>query len=966
MPPLVVVPMAADPASSSDPSLWACCVASKHRSSSNSSSSSSKRTNNLKTTAVPLCRTTNQPPSSLLRCGTTLTVPLKQSATTFVTSSTTLSHANTHKDSTNNNDPNNNPFHWRLPSEISFSDWTLQVLIQSCHDHPVNTSERPHVEQFHVHRWILACGPRRSEYFAQAFDDDDFSRVDGDAASTTPPLTNKKGMDENDQDDHSFPAMLLDMYHTVVCCGRYHPNRTNQTPDITLAPFTCSSSYGIAAQDPNPRTTRVTLPEQAAKYLPHCLDYIYANVMVAVPSSSRRQASSTPSKATRQRTNHSDHPGGSPSSNASVDTLTTTTTSSTSTSSNTSCAYSCSEDAAEAFCQELFTRESATALHYLADMFQIRRLEQDIQQFWQTDLQLDTAHIYYQHAKACDDFQPLLDAVANVCVQHYLQLHAEHTMLLFCSQDPQYWLTNIFQPTTVSTVTKPVSLKTSQLVCAMCKLHPDKMTPKLFAAMTDVSLMPFVDKECVEDLLTLHDYYLFHKNKPTQRSQSNNQKKQPQGDSDGPVPNDSTPTSLQLRCIDAIAEYYLTHASLAPFTHQGAPEGSSGFLQNNDHNNDRTTVFLRRQHPVLWTLLTKLLQFAEAKAREDENTIIDLCQQLEQTKMQKTQLELERENWTCRSIYNAFPTRSSPHVSPAATKLLRSRKLDKINNPHHYQQRRSPSLERKPLLTRGVPSPNQQDDPHHHDSDDLENLQRRRSPSLEREPLLFRPIPMVSNSNHGLHQSHSKDSQQQSRQEKARSLSARRRRLLERQQQQKKKSVLPQARVISVRVGPPSSKAPSPPRRVSSSSSSSKRNTSTSSSSASPIKMIEPRITTTMRSASSSSSKSASPFAVKKKNFDAAPASILEFAPMESPAPFDQEQQHPNVAQSFFPNEDDHKQTSTNMSSGNGKSSTSQAGHKKKKSVYDKLKAYNQYKRVAAVANSHFYQAYLKHQGLST
>ena len=45
------------------------------------------------------------------------------------------------------------------------------------------------------------------------------------------------------------------------------------------------------------------------------------------------------------------------------------------------------------------TRDTATAVHYLASRLEMRRLGWEASQFWENDLALANCHVYYQHAK---------------------------------------------------------------------------------------------------------------------------------------------------------------------------------------------------------------------------------------------------------------------------------------------------------------------------------------------------------------------------------------------------------------------------------------------------------------------------------------------------------------------------------------------------------------------------------------
>jgi hypothetical protein len=54
---------------------------------------------------------------------------------------------------------------WRKNPETSFSHWTLEIV----HTSSASGSSSIVVDVYHVHKCILAFGPRRSDYFAALF-----------------------------------------------------------------------------------------------------------------------------------------------------------------------------------------------------------------------------------------------------------------------------------------------------------------------------------------------------------------------------------------------------------------------------------------------------------------------------------------------------------------------------------------------------------------------------------------------------------------------------------------------------------------------------------------------------------------------------------------------------------------------------------------------------------------------------
>lgn len=84
---------------------------------------------------------------------------------------------------------------WRLPPEESYSDWTIVIVT-------VTDSEdtEPETKVYHVHKGILAAGPRRCEYFTRLFQKEQIS-------GTT-------RMELHELAANAFPAMLDFMYQT--------------------------------------------------------------------------------------------------------------------------------------------------------------------------------------------------------------------------------------------------------------------------------------------------------------------------------------------------------------------------------------------------------------------------------------------------------------------------------------------------------------------------------------------------------------------------------------------------------------------------------------------------------------------------------------------------------------------------------------------------------------------------------
>eukprot|EP00978_Attheya_sp_CCMP212_P027066 scaffold90216_cov53-Attheya_sp.AAC.3 len=98
----------------------------------------------------------------------------------------------------NTNDPEEDePLSWRLDNSDSLSDWTI-VIVRKSHDSNTIT--------YHVHKNILAIGPRKSEYFARLF------KIDKGVSEST---TSTSTITLEDSAVDAFPLMLDYMYSLI-------------------------------------------------------------------------------------------------------------------------------------------------------------------------------------------------------------------------------------------------------------------------------------------------------------------------------------------------------------------------------------------------------------------------------------------------------------------------------------------------------------------------------------------------------------------------------------------------------------------------------------------------------------------------------------------------------------------------------------------------------------------------------
>ena len=399
-----------------------------------------------------------------------------------------------------------NQFFWRLPPEESHSDWTIEIITEaeSTNDdddndsayHPLQdmvgaspqctsstSTQSPPIAVYHVHKCILAAGPRRCEYFTRLFHSDSFSEATS-------------------------------------------------------------------------RTSRITLHPLAAQAFSILLDYVY---MTKEPLH--------------------------------------------------------------------ITTEMATALHFLGQYFENRKLRWEAKQFWKADLEFANCHVYYQHAKVFSD-DKLLEAITQCCVQNFFVIQASSAIIKV--SDPAFWPGILEQLER----TKEASLHASFLVTQICMLHKDRhprhMNRELFEALTDKAFLPYIYEAIAKELLDLHDHFRQRNNHdPVSTIRREEEIEVELVDEQGKqssLPHQRQPlSSLQRRCIDALAENW-----------RGIPVAKDGLTEE-----------LRSQDPrVLAELLAKSLFQAQAKVERDEKNMSRMRQALEEREatLCKTEARLQDAN----------------------------------------------------------------------------------------------------------------------------------------------------------------------------------------------------------------------------------------------------------------------------------------------------------------------------------
>lgn len=147
-----------------------------------------------------------------------------------------------------------------------------------------------------------------------------------------------------------------------------------------------------------------------------------------------------------------------------------------------------------ALCIDTF---SATALHYLGEYFEMRRLRWEAKQFWRKDLSLQTCGTYYEHASIFQD-EKILQAVASVCADNALSM--DSTASILKAARPEFWL----EVLKLSTISDDFSLHVSNLTATICANNKN-MGSDLFNQLTDARYLPNIPVSAAYQLIELEE-----------------------------------------------------------------------------------------------------------------------------------------------------------------------------------------------------------------------------------------------------------------------------------------------------------------------------------------------------------------------------------------------------------------------------------------------------------------------------
>ena len=293
---------------------------------------------------------------------------------------------------------------WRSPKQISHSDWTIIVVVKGS-----NIT----MQKYHVHKSTLAVGPKRSYYFAQAFQNaaDDTLLLNNDA---DPLLLDDSLPEGSSPNDHRSSNMSPSGGHALLATSTTCSSVNSTTDGIEFYDFVrealsaasspCTSQQqeeqeqqehqSRQAQSPSPpgfgggatgdavpvsptlidnvgqeqQTTRLELEQLAAENFPFLLDYLY-----------------------------------SPYHELKINTY------------------------------------NATALHSLSAQLQMRALRRKVREFWMADLGMDNLVTYYDHARLFKDAKILAHAEQH-CAQHIFDISESAVVNVLTAIDPNFFL----------------------------------------------------------------------------------------------------------------------------------------------------------------------------------------------------------------------------------------------------------------------------------------------------------------------------------------------------------------------------------------------------------------------------------------------------------------------------------------------------------------------------------------------
>jgi hypothetical protein len=176
------------------------------------------------------------------------------------------------------------------------------------------------------------------------------------------------------------------------------------------------------------------------------------------------------------------------------------------------------------------TTENATALHSMAKYFDIRYLRWKTNEFWRKGMTIATCGTYYEHAWILQD-EKILKAASAKCAENIMEI--KNSTRLVRVPDAKFWL-DLLQQTTITNGFGPhtFSRHVSTLIAEFCRQN--KVDATTFKELTDGKYLPTIHPDAALPLLETEREIAF-------------------------IPDTSRLSTLQERCVDAIARDWRRH-----------------------------------------------------------------------------------------------------------------------------------------------------------------------------------------------------------------------------------------------------------------------------------------------------------------------------------------------------------------------------------------------------------------------
>ncbi|GKY90738.1 hypothetical protein MPSEU_000046900 [Mayamaea pseudoterrestris] len=182
---------------------------------------------------------------------------------------------------------------------------------------------------------------------------------------------------------------------------------------------------------------------------------------------------------------------------------------------------------------------NATALHYLADLFEIKPLRRFIRSFWQQDLCVENLCLYYKHASVIGDV-PVLRQAQEFCARHIFEIPEDYVVQVLTAIDATFFFHVISHHAAIGGSdqkdddehdvageeksskalpqkdTRAISSKRLSLIVAVyCNIHRQDLNGASFLRLVGPDILPEIDLKAAKVLLELEYYICRDKDKLT-------------------------------------------------------------------------------------------------------------------------------------------------------------------------------------------------------------------------------------------------------------------------------------------------------------------------------------------------------------------------------------------------------------------------------------------------------------------